>query len=229
MIMPANEYPVIVYVNSSTGQNQHWILTSTSNVLGRDDGCDIVIPLRQISRQHVRFWRDENDLYFIEDLDSRNGTWVNGARLEGMRKLSDGDEIHLALTARLRFIGSGITAPVIQDLPATIPTSSSKARLQIDIEGRRVTILDAEVDPALSLPQYRLLALLYTNMGRVCTREEVVDAVWPDTDGAGVSEQAIDALVRRLRDRLAEIDPDWQYIITVRGHGFRMDNGQENS
>ncbi|MFZ4813533.1 MAG: winged helix-turn-helix domain-containing protein, partial [Phototrophicaceae bacterium] len=43
--------------------------------------------------------------------------------------------------------------------------------------------------------------------------------------GEGVSEQAIDALVRRLRDRLAEVDPDTQYIVTMRGHGFRL--GQE--
>ncbi len=40
----------------------------------------------------------------------------------------------------------------------------------------------------------------------------------------GVSEQAIDAPVRRLRDRIAELDPEHQSIITVRGHGFRLDN-----
>jgi DNA-binding response OmpR family regulator len=39
-----------------------------------------------------------------------------------------------------------------------------------------------------------------------------------------VSEQAIDALVRRLRDRLAELDPDHRYVVTVRGHGFRLEN-----
>ncbi len=40
----------------------------------------------------------------------------------------------------------------------------------------------------------------------------------------GVTEQALDALVRRLRDRLAEIDPDNEYIVTVRGHGLRLEN-----
>jgi DNA-binding response OmpR family regulator len=52
----------------------------------------------------------------------------------------------------------------------------------------------------------------------------VIEAVWPEAVGEGVSEQAIDALVRRLRDRIAEIDPEHQYIITVRGHGFRLNN-----
>jgi DNA-binding response OmpR family regulator len=48
--------------------------------------------------------------------------------------------------------------------------------------------------------------------------------VWSEEEALGVSEQAIDALVRRLRDRIAAVDPDHAYIVTVRGHGFRFDN-----
>ena len=36
--------------------------------------------------------------------------------------------------------------------------------------------------------------------------------------------KALDALVRRLRDRLAEVDKNHDYVVTVRGHGIRMDN-----
>jgi DNA-binding response OmpR family regulator len=85
-------------------------------------------------------------------------------------------------------------------------------------------VADAEVEPSLSAPQFRFLELLYENAGRVCTREEVINAVWQDEDGVGVTEQAIDALVRRVRDRLEELDPEHQYVATVRGHGFRLDN-----
>jgi DNA-binding response OmpR family regulator len=46
--------------------------------------------------------------------------------------------------------------------------------------------------------------------------------VWPEAVEEGVSEQAIDALVRRLRDRLAELGKDREYVVTVRGHGFRL-------
>ena len=38
------------------------------------------------------------------------------------------------------------------------------------------------------------------------------------------SEQAIDDLIRRLRERLTDVDPDYNYVVTVRGHGFRLDN-----
>lgn len=220
--MSQQEYPAIVVIEGDhTGQ--YWILDRERMILGREEDCDICIPLRQISRQHVAFTREASDHYLIEDLNSKNGTWVNGVRLEGTRLLGDGDELYIALTLRLRFVGSGITAPVSSDLPRVLPRNDHTERLQIDTESRRVFINGVEVSPPLSLPQYRLLELLYQNRGRVCTRDEVVASVWPEVIGDGVSEQAIDALVRRLRDRLSEIDPDNQYVVTVRGHGFRME------
>lgn len=220
--MAQQEFPAIVILSGELA-SQNWILDQEEMILGRDDSADIVVPDRKISRQHVVFKR-KGDKYIIEDMNSRNGTWVNGNRLEGIMQLSDGDEIHIALKVRIRFVGSGITAPVTSELPDVIPSMGGSGRLKIDTEARRVFINGVEIDPALSLPQYRLLELLYINMGRVCTREEVVETVWPDVMGDGVSEQAIDALVRRLRDRLAEMDADTQYVVTVRGHGFRLDN-----
>ncbi len=45
-----------------------------------------------------------------------------------------------------------------------------------------------------------------------------------EASSEGVSEQAIGALVRRLLERVAETDEEFRYIITVRGHGFRLEN-----
>ncbi len=199
-------------------------------VLGRDDGCDIVIPVRQISRQHLRLLQHGSSCV-IEDLSSKNGTWVNGYRLTGMRELEDGDEIRVAKDIRLRFVGSGATAPATaRVLPDVIPSGAMTGlRLRLDPESRQVTIKNATLDPPLSLHQYRLLEILFASQGGVCSRGDVVGAVWTDAMGLGVSEQAIDALVRRLRDRLAELDPTHQYIVTVRGHGFRLDNPREDT
>jgi DNA-binding winged helix-turn-helix (wHTH) protein len=69
-----------------------------------------------------------------------------------------------------------------------------------------------------------MLEALYDNAGEVVSRDDVVDVVWSDEEAMGVTEQAIDALVHRLRERIAAIDPDHEYIVTVRGHGFRLDN-----
>lgn len=218
-----NEYPAVVVVDGEMSSH-NWILEKEEMILGREDSCDMVIPMRQISRQHVVFRRVGKDKYEVEDLESKNGTWLNGNRFEGVREISDGDEVHLALKVRLRFVGSGVTAPVTGTIPDVIPSMGGKGRLKIDLESRQVFIMGIELDPPLSLPQYRLLELLYRNHGGVVSRDQVVETVWPEAMGEGVSEQAIDALVRRLRDRLSEADPDMQYVVTVRGHGFRIEN-----
>ena len=224
MSRDADEFPVIVWLDGSLS-NQHWVLNREQLTLGREDVCDIVIPVRQISRQHLRF-RILGGSCLVEDMNSKNGTWVNGYRLLGVRELEDGDEIRIAKDIRLRFVGSGATAPTTtRSLPEIIPSAAmTGTRMRLDPETRQVFISDVAVDPPLSLPQYRLLEILFASQGGVCTRNDVVEAVWPDAMGAGVSEQAIDALVRRLRDRLAEIDDDHQFVVTVRGHGFRLDN-----
>jgi DNA-binding response OmpR family regulator len=63
----------------------------------------------------------------------------------------------------------------------------------------------------------------------VVARNTLIDLTWGEDEAAGVSEQAFDALVRRLRDRIAQIDPEHEYIVTIRGHGMRLDNPQKTS
>jgi len=216
----ADKPVLIIHEGEKTGQR--FILQEPELIIGRGGECGLVLPERQVSREHIRIYR-AGETYYLEDLDSKNGTWVNGRQIKGEPvPLRDGDEINVALAAKLTFIGSEATAPLMMDeLPGSL------GRLQINRDSRRVFVAGKEVDPPLSLPQYRLLEMLYDAGGAVCTRDGVVEAVWPEAVGEGVSEQAIDALVRRLRDRLAEVDPDNQFIITVRGHGFRLDNPYE--
>jgi DNA-binding response OmpR family regulator len=201
---------------------QRWALKQPVAVIGRDPDCDIVIPDRQVSRRHAALKRVEGGCQ-IEDLGSKNGTHVNGVQLQAPMQLQDGDVIQVALVAKLAFVGSDATVPLRIE---TTPDGGvvSVGRLRLDSASRRVWLSDREIDPPLSVPQFRFIELLYQHPGQVCSRDDVIHTVWPEASGAGVSEQAIDALVRRVRDRLAEIDPDFQYIVTVRGHGFRLDN-----
>ena len=97
-------------------------------------------------------------------------------------------------------------------------------RLQLDKRSRRVWIGEQEVTPPLSVSQFRLLDILYKNNGDIVSREDVMTQVWGEEDAIGISEQALDALVRRLRDRLSSTDPKHAYVVTVRGHGLTLDN-----
>ncbi|MEO0564009.1 MAG: FHA domain-containing protein [Chloroflexota bacterium] len=212
------ERPMLVERRDNNQPGSQWVLHLDDMTIGRGEESDIQIPKRQISRQHVRIFTQGDD-FFIEDLDSRNGTWVGGKQIRGTHALKDGSEIQLALVVRLQFVAPGATAPV-----PFKPPQSIGGRLRLERDSHRVYIGDDELDPPLSVSQYKLLELLYINSGSVCSRQAVVDTVWPDSGGDGVTEQAIDALVRRLRERLNELDPEHQYIVTMRGHGFILDN-----
>jgi len=212
------ELPVLI-VQSGPLSGQRWTIPQEGLVLGRGEDCDVAIPDRQISRHHLRVFRREGSPY-LKDMGSKNGTWVNGQPVEGEVQLSDGDIIQVALVLQVVFVASDSTVPLMLD-----GGLAQAGRLHIDPRAHKVWIGEKEIDPPLSVHQYRLLELLYLRSGAVVSREEVVESVWPGVSTDGVSEQAIDALVRRLRDRLAEVDTDWDYLVTVRGHGFRLNSG----
>ena len=219
--MAQAETAMLILQASGGEPGDRWALRRERTVIGRDLDCDVVLPDRLVSRRHAQItWQETpgHEGYILEDLHSKNGTFVNGQELIEPYWLEDGDEVQIALRFKLAFVDAGETAPLSFDLPV------HSERLRLAEETRQVYIKDQVVDPPLSPAQYRLLLRLTASQGNVVDREEVVRQVWPEALEEGVSEQAVDALVRRLRERLAEIDPTHQYIVTVRGHGFRFEN-----
>jgi len=197
-------------------EGERWTLDEEYTTIGRSNDCDVVLPDRQVSRQHAGIERDDGG-YLLHDLGSKNGTFVNGEKVEGEpHRLHDGDEIQIALSVKLGFVGADATIP--------LELTGPRRGLHVDRPAKRVFIGGQEVLPPLSPAQYRLLKTLLDHEGDVVSRDAVVEAVWSGEEAYGVTEQAIDALVHRLRDRIAVLDPDHEYIVTVRGHGFRLDN-----
>jgi hypothetical protein len=209
------EYPLLI-AQAGPLEGQRWKIDAPLT-LGREKDCQIIIPLRQVSRHHSRVSPSPNGV-IIEDLGSKNGTYLNGSLVQEPAILTDGDEIQISLAQHFIFLSSDATMPL-----ESLPLEMQKRRLRVDAGARRVWVLDQEVDPPLSASQFNLLQALYTQTGAVVPRAEIIAAVWSSA-AEGVTEQALDALVRRLRDRLAELDPNWDYIVTVRGHGLRLDN-----
>jgi pSer/pThr/pTyr-binding forkhead associated (FHA) protein len=62
-------------------------------VIGRAENVDIVVESEEVSRQHARFVRLDDE-YQIEDLDSRNGVYLNGLKVH-LATLREGDELQL--------------------------------------------------------------------------------------------------------------------------------------
>jgi pSer/pThr/pTyr-binding forkhead associated (FHA) protein len=213
--MDNNEAPVLI-IHEGKMAGQRWLLDAEVLTIGRAPDCDVSLVERPVSRYHARI-RRLGDRFLIEDLGSKNGTFLNGNAVHGSAALQDGDEIDIAQCIKFLFVGTEATVPL------RLVTPVAEGRLTVDRDQRQVWVNGEALDPPLSLAQFRLLDRLFQAQGAVCTRDDVVDTVWPETGGLGVSEQAIDALVRRLRDRLSELDAH-DYVITVRGHGFRLDN-----
>ena len=209
-----NQEVAMLLVQEGNSPKSQWFLTGKSSIIGRDAHSDVQIDDRQVSRQHAELNRTPQG-YTIRDMGSKNGTFLNGEPVSGEpRSVRTGDEIGIALCAKLTFIEDDATAPVI-------PVQRT-AGLEMDFAAKRVWVNDQEIIPPLSVAQYTLLELLYRNAGNVVSRDKVVETVWSAEEAEGVSEQAIDALARRLRERIAEIDPDNKLFETVRGYGFRL-------
>lgn len=215
-VVPRTRESAMLVLQRGSEAGRRWPLDRTQPItIGRSEECDITLPDRQVSRFHARVsWTSE--CFQVEDLNSKNGTHINGQELHETVSLHDGDEIQIALRFKLAFVDAGATAPLTLD--------GTEQGLRLDKETRQVWLNGNQIDPPLSLHQFRLLEALWDAGGSVVTRDHVILAVWPEASGEGVSEQAIDALVRRLRERIAEFDEEFRYIVTVRGHGFRLEN-----
>lgn len=195
-------------------EHGRWNLNKPMTTIGRWQANDIVLNSREVSRQHAQI-RRETGRYLIEDCDSKNGTFLNNRRLVGAEPLQDGDQIHVPPDFEFVFVDAGATAP--------FRSADQAEPLRLDRAARRVWIHGQELDPPLSPAQFTLLALLAEQPGRAYSRDEIIDAVWPNVASEGISDAAIDALVRRLRGRLAEIDDRHRYVAVVRGYGFKLD------
>ncbi|HEX9156735.1 MAG TPA: phosphate regulon transcriptional regulator PhoB [Syntrophales bacterium] len=90
--------------------------------------------------------------------------------------------------------------------------------LCIDFRSYEVTVDGKPVD--LSPTEFRLLKFLSRNPGRVYSREQILDRVWGDD--AFVEPRTVDVHIRRLRSRIEHDESSPDYIVTVRGAGYKL-------
>jgi DNA-binding response OmpR family regulator len=198
-------------IQQPDGSIQEVPLQADHMVLGRAPECDIVVEGRLISRQHATI-RRAGATYTLEDLGSHNGTMVNGRRLSEPWTLHDGDMIELGGVGRLTFVDGDATRTRPQ-APA-VGVWLDHAAQDVWVDGQRLS-------PQLSPAQFNLLAALAAQIDQVCSRAAIIAAIWPDVID-GVSDEAIDALIKRVRARLAEARGGQRYLATLRGRGLML-------
>lgn len=107
--------------------------------------------------------------------------------------------------------------------PAAEPAPETVRGIDLDTVNQRVFVGGREISPPLSREQYAFLEYLFQNTGKLCLRDDIINHVWPEVHAAGVSDEALDALVHRVRERLRGAGASNVLIVTVRGRGFRLD------
>jgi hypothetical protein len=181
-------------------------LQNNNTIIGRAVENDVVITSKRVSREHTQI-RREGWRIFVEDMGSTNGTYLNNERISEPMQLQDGDQIQIA-DVLFTFFDPNVT---YEDTP--LP------KLEIDIPAGEVRVNRQLV--ALAPKEFSLLAFLYGQVGKVCSKDEIGLAVWPEYQ-QGVYDYQIENLLRRLRSKLESDAGDPQLLLTVRGRGYKL-------
>ncbi|MBN1262178.1 MAG: FHA domain-containing protein [Anaerolineae bacterium] len=174
--------------------------------LGRSPRCDLVIPDRRVSRKHAEI-RLDDEQYLLADLDSANGTYLNGQRLTEAQSLHPGDAIA---------VGGAIFH--FHDPDATMRESAIPS---VVFDARSGELWVDRQPVALSAKEHALFTLLYRRRGHICSKPQIARHVWPEYQ-APARDYQIESLVKRLREKI-EADPRQPtLILTVRGQGYKL-------
>lgn len=118
-------------------------------------------------------------------------------------------------------VPGGRGAPGRAGAPARVPDVDD-GRLRIDLDAGRTWVAGREVH--LTAIEHRILAHLVRNRGRVCSKRDIIDAVWGEPY---TSEGTLTVHMRRLRRRI-EADPDAPvHLRTVWGRGYLFAEADE--
>jgi pSer/pThr/pTyr-binding forkhead associated (FHA) protein len=144
-------------------KQQTWCLHHKDTVVGRRRDCDLRILSAEVSRRHCLL-RIDDDYVNVEDLDSINGTFVNGTRVVGRQVLRPGDHLEIG---RLEFT-------VEYELPRQPSVNTPNAGDGTDehevydvlplVEEKSKSAQDDEVDTDWHLPQTNELRDLLSQM-----------------------------------------------------------------
>lgn len=225
---------VLVMRSDVVGGSMFPLRTTDRCVNGRSSTRDIVIDLPQVSRRHAEIiYHDE--AYFASDLESSNGTLVNGERLRPGNKmaLSHGDllsfaddQVTLLFQETWDSAHLGRSTPVSPDVGSEDTATISSARiavhtaLSIDSDSRELRINDGQLLHYLSSGEFDLLTVLFERRGTAVAYEELVAALYPEPINPDAAIEEIDIRIRQLRTRLELIPTNPRLIVTLPAYGY---------
>ena len=121
---------------------------------------------------------------------------------------------------------SKITIPILEqfikkEVAQTLPLT--KQKIAFDPNTHDITKGDLILSGTLTSSEFKLLRFLLQNSQRIVEREEIINTVWANTKStAGVTDQALDQLIFRVRKKVEDDPNKPEHLQTVKGRGFRF-------
>lgn len=131
-------------------------------LVGRGAASDLRIGDRGLSRRHARLERRTSGDYFVVDLDSRNGTWLNGVRVREA-VITDGDRLQLGTTG-IQFSTRSWLEPEEEALCRQALVTDSLLRAQVTDRLEALGLLSAGLAHEINNP----LASVSANLDWIC-------------------------------------------------------------
>lgn len=129
----------IIKIITGAQSGQCFELGRSHTMLGRHSDCNIVLSSSEVSRVHARIVL-ERDGYYIEDLRSSNGTYVNSLRLSGRKRLQTGDRLEFGEFTAAFYNSAAEAQPLPDDLDQTVRTDAPRLKQALE-PGRSSTVI----------------------------------------------------------------------------------------
>ena len=196
-------------------------INASSVIAGNSDAVDIKLQNRFVSRRHFQV-RFDSDVFYISDLGSTNGTYLNGSRLDPNQEqiLRDGDRVGLGVDEVLLIFSGPAGTVRIDTAVIARAIQSHNGDLVVDSSSRDVWVRDKKL-PSLPRKEFDILECLFQNRGQAVSRDEIAAAGWPERPD-DVPNSDIDQYIRRLRRKIEENPSEPTIILTRVGYGYTI-------
>lgn len=157
--------PAVLTVINPSGQRSRAVVNQTPFQIGRQADNQLVLRDNRVSRVHAQIVAQDGG-YFIEDLNSRHGVYINGDRIEGKKKLTNsdtvtfgfGDGYQLVFVQEEREIGK-LADHVANTARSSLAVGGNLAKLRALVEVARAMqsalsiqeVLESVVDAAITV------------------------------------------------------------------------------
>ena len=187
---------MVARLNIESGGKSRMVEIPENSVLslGRLESSDIVLNDMAVSRRHATIFSNGGEC-FIEDNASTAGTWINGEKILGRRKISNSDKIKIGsfeITVSMPERGQPVAGRIIP-LPENAPQNSSSRMPLYDVQTSTEMYSDIMLELARTV-QSRVLEIL--NMSGTSANKISAEAMKPKV------EDALEQILREIRHRI---------------------------